>query len=440
MRPELSSLQLPLPIAIVGLGLSGLAAKNLLLTLGLDSSQILTFDEKSPADFQNHEDLLKFGKPKTFCVSPGVPLQQSWIQSALADGVQLTSELELAFACLQNEQVIAITGSVGKSTTTSILGAGARAIDLGSFTGGNLGVPLADYSREILEGKRSRAQWLVLELSSYQLENFKNLKSKVSILTHLSPNHLERYHSLAHYYQTKLELFRHTTEFAILNRSGGHIASMIDPIQKTNPKIKWTWTDRNDPIVKKMMTEKPALVGSHNLDNLAMAFTAAHYLQWPSQAYEAMLRFPGLPHRLENCGWHQGILFLNDSKATAIDSVLQAVQSVRQEFPKSEIHLLLGGKDKNLPWEEIASLGRQLGMRFYFFGEVGSKAQTESGLSGPVHSKLAQCLAHVRSQLNSGDIVLFSPGGTSLDEFKNFEERGQYFKNWISSEFQNDHA
>lgn len=440
MRAEFLQLQIPLPIAIVGLGLSGESAKKLLLALGVEERQILTFDQKGPADFQDPTLLMEKGRPRSLCVSPGVPLQQNWLQNALVKGARLTSEMEIAFSCLTTEEVISITGSVGKSTTTSILGAGAKAIDENVFVGGNLGTPLADYAREILSGQRNKARYVILELSSYQLENFRNLKSKVSLLTHLSPNHLERYENLNHYYVAKMVLFKHTTEFGILNRSGGQIASLIDAIQKTNPKIKYDWTDRNDPKFKNALSEKPGLVGTHNQDNLAMAFATARYLKWPQESFQAMLRFRGLAHRLENCGRHREILFLNDSKSTTIDSVLQALSSVRQEYPQSRIQLLLGGKDKNLPWKNLAALKSQPDLIFSFFGEVGPLAQSESTLAGEISPTLGDCLAKIKTSLQPGDIVLLSPGGTSWDEFKNFEERGRFFKNWILMEFQDHKA
>jgi UDP-N-acetylmuramoylalanine--D-glutamate ligase len=436
MRPELLTLQIPFPIAIIGLGISGDSAIQLLKASGVDETSILTFDQKGPAQFQDPQELLEKGKPKTLLISPGVPLQQDWIQNALKAGIRLTSELEIAFAFLSDEKVISVTGSVGKSTTTSILGAGALKADPNCFVGGNLGLPLATYAYDLIQG-RSRAKFVVLELSSYQPENFNNLKSDVSILTHLSPNHLERYRDLNHYFETKLELFKKTTGSGILNRNGGSISALIDKIQKSNPKLKWSWTDRNDPVFKKKLSQKPRLVGSHNLDNLSLAFAAASVVGWPQESYEAMLEFPGLSHRLENCGRLQNILFLNDSKATTIESVLQAVQSVRQEFPDNRIHLLIGGKDKNLPWENLGEIRKYKNLVVSYFGEVGALAQSKSSIQGKVYLKFKNVLQSLKSELKAEDIVLLSPGGTSWDEFKNFEERGEFFKKWVFSEFQN---
>jgi len=435
MRPELQHLNLKLPIAIIGLGLSGDSALRLLLAAGVDRSQILTFDQKSPADFQDAQKLMSLGKPRTLCVSPGVPLALPWIQEALHQGARLTSELEMAFSFLTGEKVVAITGALGKSTTTSILGAGVWGMDPNAFVGGNLGFPLADYAAGLISGNRNKALYILLELSSYQLENFRNLSCEAAVLTHLSPNHLERYRSLSHYFDTKLELFKFAKQVGILNRSGGEIENLSGHIQAINPSLEWILTDRQDAGFKSRLQQKPKLVGSHNLDNLALAFAVAEHFNWPQESFNAMLRFPGLSHRLENCGTVQDILFLNDSKATSINSVLQAVGSVSSENPDRLIHLLIGGRDKNLPWEDLRAANNS-NLRFYFFGEVGEKAKEKSQLDGALYPKLADCLSRLKAKLAPGDIVLLSPGGTSWDEFKNFEERGQFFKNWILSEFQ----
>ncbi len=436
MRTELEKLQLPLPIAIIGLGVSGDSVLRLLQVAGVPRSQILTFDQKSPADFQDPNLLMSTGRPATLCVSPGVPLKTEWIQKALSSGLRLTSEMEIAFSFMTTETVIAITGAVGKSTTTSILGAGAFAQDPDAFVGGNLGLPLADYATGLLQGTRKQASIAVLELSSYQLENFRNLKCQVGVLTHLSANHMERYRDLKHYYETKMSLFRYATKFGVLNRSGGDIANLIQQIQKENPKLRWSWTDRNDPWFQSALKAKPRLVGSHNMDNLAVAFQVAKDLSWPESSFKAMTEFPGLAHRLENCGSVDGVLFLNDSKSTTIESVLQALNSVIADSPKHPIHLLVGGKDKNLPWENLSAATKNSQVKFYFFGEVGGLAQKKSGIQGTVYPGFGDALHALKDQVHKGDIVLLSPGGTSWDEFKNFEERGNYFKNWVLTEFQ----
>jgi UDP-N-acetylmuramoylalanine--D-glutamate ligase len=414
-QSPLNSLPLDLPVAIVGMGLSGKAALRLLLTAGIPREQIFTFDQKAEAEFHNPEELFKKVSPKTLCISPGVPLSTPWIQSALKRGVRLTSELELAFCFLSNEKIISITGSVGKSTTTAMIGSACDSV----FVGGNFGNPLADYLSDILEKKISRVQFIVLELSSYQLENFKNFRTDVAVLTSLNANHLERYPTMADYYETKLKIFSRTSGLKIANKSGGDIHFVKDKTVQ--------FVDRHlFPGVK------AAVIGSHNYDNLAMALTVAKYF---GQSSEKILAFKGLSHRMENCGEHSGILFVNDSKATTMDSVLQAALSIRESYPERRIHLLLGGRDKNLPWHRLADMKDDGNMAFWFFGEFGPTARTQSGLSGEVSANLSLCLKNLKPFLKGTDAVLLSPGGTSLDEFKNFEERGEHFKKWVSTEF-----
>src|SRR6185312_7900187 len=362
--------------------------------------------------------------------SPGVPLATDWIQKFRHDGGYLLSELSIAFAHLQNEKVIAITGSLGKSTTTSMIGEGALSVDPHAFVGGNLGTPLAVYVADVLQSKRPRAQYVILELSSYQLENFPNLKSEVSVFTYLSPNHLERYPNLQSYYLTKLQLIEKTTGLIIANKKGGEL---VQKIPSSTP-IPVVWADQNDDLLKTEAFSVVNTVGAHNRDNLSLAAQVGNYFHWPTSAMKAMAEFHGLGHRLESCGRRRGSLFINDSKATTMDSVLQAVHSVLPEVAEgSKLHLMLGGKDKNLPWENLQILANIQKLSPLFFGACGELARTKSGLRGPYYKTMTMALEAIPTTLNANDVVLLSPGGTSLDEFKNFEERGNYFKNFVLS-------
>lgn len=433
---------LPLPVAIVGMGVTGQATLDLLLACHIPRNEILTFDEKTSADFSDPLTLMSQA-PRTLCVSPGISLKKPWIAKALTDGAKLTSELTLAFSLLKDETVIAITGSVGKSTTTSILGEATKVIDSHCFIGGNLGTTLAQYVCQNLT-RQNRAKYLVLELSSYQLENFDNLISDVSVITSLNPNHLERYQDAEEYYQTKISLFDKTKSAIFLNQNGGDIGQYIPQIIQRYPHLKCLETSRHDlnnnspEILHKF---PPKMIGVHNMDNLAVGFAVADFFSWPRECKIAMLSFAGLSHRLENCGEINGVTFVNDSKATTMDSVLQAVRSISPDNSQARLHLLLGGKDKNLPWGDLSVLAHDKNILFYFFGEIGADAQAKSKLSGPVYPNLSICLAELKKTFlqnihhnpHRGDLVLLSPGGTSLDEFKNFEERGNFFKAWVDS-------
>lgn len=418
------------PIVIAGMGISGEATLRLLLASGVPRKSIFTFDQKHPADLCSVDELSR-QQVQTLIVSPGIPLSSPWIQSLLQKGVQLESELSVAFSVLTEERVISITGSIGKSTTTALIGAAAQALNPNNFVGGNLGDPLARYAEEVLLNKRPRADFVILELSSYQLENFENLASDLSVLTYLSPNHLERYKDLQSYYRTKLGIIKKTKGPVIANKNGGELNThLLDE--------STVWTDRNSLSLQAKQLVPCAMVGSHNLDNLAMACAVAEYFQWGSEAFDAMRTFPGLNHRLESCGRHDGVLFVNDSKSTTIDSLLQAVESVQSEVQgKGHLYVLVGGKDKNLPWESLEILKQLPEVSPIFFGECGEIARQKSQLRGPYYSRLIAALESLKGTVQNGDLVLLSPGGTSLDEFKNFEDRGNFFKDWVLTKFKN---
>ena len=205
------------PIAVIGLGKSGLSAMRFLKAIGYQDEDFVTYDANdTSAQFSKSEDLIR-AKPQTLIVSPGVALNQSWIKDLLEGGAYLTSEISLATSILKTEKLIGITGSVGKSTVTSILAEGAIIMDAHAFVGGNLGTPFCDYATRIAKGEK-RAYWIVLELSSYQLENCEHLLLNGAAVTFLSANHLERYDSLEHYYKTKMKITEITKDFCVLNK------------------------------------------------------------------------------------------------------------------------------------------------------------------------------------------------------------------------------
>lgn len=419
------------PIAVVGLGLSGEAALRLLKLNRVKDDEIVTFDEKpaAAADFADPQKLLEQRKPKTLVVSPGVPLSKDWIQDAQDHGALVTSELALGLQFLTTEKILGVTGSVGKSTTVSLLEAGLRAFSPASFVGGNIGRPLADYVCDLLERKRQKAPWIVLELSSYQLENCGSLRCEHSAITYLVANHMDRYESLDAYYGRKWELVGRTEKSVVLNRHGGDLPKFA---KGRKSEAEQLWTDQNDEELAQYELQDAKLLGAHNQDNIAVAAKLAREAGWPAEAIQGMKDFSGLPHRMENLGLRQKIRFVNDSKATTIESVKTAAFGLYEQMDrKTQLVLLLGGKDKDLPWGELAELKKIQKLRPVFFGAVGEKAHAMAGLGGEVFPKLKDAIAALHSIARAGDTVLLSPGGTSLDEFKNFEERGKFFAEQI---------
>ncbi len=425
--------QLPNPIAIVGMAITGEAVFNLLVNIGYDKKNIFRYDDKKQdqSDFKNYQDLITIGKPKTLCVSPGVPLTTPWIQKALSEGCVLTSELEIAQSLLTTEKIVAITGSIGKSTTTALIGHALQTYLPDTFMGGNLGTPLAQYVLEARQQKRQLAPWIALELSSYQLENYKNLKAEVGIFTYLTANHLERYPDKNSYYQAKWNMHSHISKKIILNSNGGDLKEWSTH-HSDKIKIDMIWTDRHLDLIKKYNLSECELIGSHNQDNIALAAAFLKYINAPEVAFQTLKKFKGLSHRVENLGFIGNIRYINDSKATTIESVITATLSSLETVPHDKhLWLLIGGRDKNLPWQDLQILKNNSQIKFVFFGECSSIAKEKSQLPGPSFETLKVMLAQIKCSFQDGDSVLLSPGGTSLDEFKNFEDRGNFFKQQV---------
>lgn len=423
------------PIAVVGLGLSGEAAIRLLKRNGVKPADLITFDDKpGAANYSDPQKMMDERNPQTLVVSPGYPLAKAWIKDFQEHGGTVTSELALGLHYLTTERLMAITGSVGKSTTVSLLEAGLARFSPDSFVGGNIGRPLADYVADLQEGKRKKAPWIVLELSSYQLENCGNLECEYSAITYFTANHMERYDSIEHYYGTKWELVKRTRKAVILNKNGGDLAKYAKGRKDGGPEL--LWTDQNDEELEHFEIEHAKLLGSHNQDNIAMAAKLGREAGWPQEAIEGMKEFPGLAHRMENLGIRSGVRFVNDSKATTMESVRTAAFGIYNQMDrKKQLILLLGGKDKNLPWEELKELYKIQKLKPIYFGAVAERAREGAGLDGPTFPKLGLALQEVKKIAEQGDTVLLSPGGTSLDEFKNFEERGKYFTQKVSELF-----
>ena len=413
------------PIAIIGLGKSGRSALSLLTQFGFDHSKIITFDEKNSDAMYSQPSRLAELQIKTLVVSPGVSLKSAWLQSMLQKGAHLTSEITIAASLLTSERVIGVTGSVGKSTVVSLLGAGLKTFDEFCFVGGNLGVPFCDYSKNTLDGKL-RATWIVLELSSYQLENCKQLKLENSIITFLSANHLERYENLEEYYATKLKITSITTGVCLFNSSSADCVALSSKSHCGSQLVNSSTFSR-----QKLLADI-SLIGNHNKDNFSLAAEMAIICKWPESVFAQMSAYTGLAHRLEFVASVNGVTFINDSKATAMDSVLVASRGCLEGVTASnKVFLLLGGKDKNLPWEDLAVLSSNESIEPVFFGACGALAKKKSELSGEIFEKLGAAITFCQKRARAGDVVLLSPGGTSLDEFNNFEERGDFFKAFV---------
>jgi len=390
-------ISLQTPIAIVGLGLSGESALAFLLAAGFSRKDLITFDEKSgTAQVTDPEVLMRDHRPRTLVVSPGVFLKKPWLVKAKLDGVFITSEISLACSVLKDEKIIGVTGAVGKSTTVSLLGAVLKSADSQAFIGGNLGMPFCDYAKDLLLKKRPHAQWVALELSSFQLENCEGLCLDAAILVSLVPNHLERYSSQEEYYETKLKLLKICKGPFILNEDSPDLLSKKRQISEIAKIAGSTahWVSSRSGQLTDLNLSQALLVGVHNQQNLALTAQTLLSLGFTKQQLNPLLLFSGLPHRLEMFGSWNGLQFINDSKATALESVLMAVEACQARVkPNEKIHLFLGGRNKNLPWENLDRLALEKNIVFYFFGESRDIIPTKSKLTGVSKETLKELIA-----------------------------------------------
>lgn len=387
------------------------------------------------------------------CVSGGVPLTIPFIQEALIRHIPLNNDSQIFLEecpCM----VAGITGSAGKSTTTALTGLMAKTtFEMKSnrqkaWVGGNIGNPLIDYLDEIGEDDLA-----IMELSSFQLELMKK-SPQVAAVLNITPNHLDRHHSMDAYIDAKSHIlwFQKADDIAILNRDDAVSWDLVDEIKgdlvsfglnKPDSRSNGTYVDQDSvwlQIGKEKLKMFPVewiqLRGKHNLYNVlaASAIAAATTLALPA-IQTAVEEFQGIPHRLETVREVNGVTWINDSIATAPERTIAALESISEP-----VVLLLGGRDKDLPWDKLAAIVRNKVERVIIFGEAAQIINDAIGPRKPgqflksvvTTIDLAEALKTAQIQAQPGEVVLLSPGGTSYDAFKDFEERGQFFRDWVN--------
>ena len=387
------------------------------------------------------------------CVSGGVPLTIPFIQEALIRHIPLSNDSQIFLEecpCM----VAGITGSAGKSTTTALAGLMAKTtFEMKSnrqkaWVGGNIGNPLIDYLDEIKEDDLA-----IMELSSFQLELMQN-SPQIAAVLNISPNHLDRHGSMDAYIDAKSHIlwFQHADDIAVLNRDNKASWDLLREIKgelisfglnKPDSRSNGTYVDQDSvwlQIGKEKLKMFPVewiqLRGRHNLYNVlaASAIAAAATLALPA-IQSAVEEFQGIPHRLETVRELDGVTWINDSIATAPERTMAAIESISEP-----IVLLLGGRDKNLPWDKLAAVVRNKIERVIVFGEaapiineaIGTRKHGQYLKSVVITKDLAEALKTAKIQAQPGEVVLLSPGGTSYDAFKDFEERGQFFRDWVN--------
>ena len=385
------------------------------------------------------------------CLSGGIPLNLPIVEEAMKRSILLTNDSQIFMAAVK-ASVIGITGSAGKTTTTTLVGRMAKAAVVEpqrAWVGGNIGLPLVEYLDEI-----SVQDVVILELSSFQLEQM-TLSPHVAAILNITPNHLDRHGTMANYSAAKAHIidYQSTDDLAILNREDAgswdlrsEVKGKLISFGLKRPLIGQTGTyfdgknlmlqTAND-VEKIMPRELILLRGEHNLVNVLAACAISYAAGLPISAMqEGVKGFLGVEHRLELVRTWRGSEWFNDSIATAPERTMAALRCFTEP-----IILLLGGRDKDLPWDDLVRMIHNRVSHVIVFGEAAFKILSALGLLAP-GEKLTSiaCAADFEDALyqaaqicEPGDVVLLSPGCTSYDAFKDFEERGNYFKKWVNN-------
>ncbi len=439
-------------VVVIGFGRSGQAVTRLLLVKG---AEVVVSDtrrrEELPPSLVSSMEIqgvtFETGghKPETMSkadlvvVSPGVP--RDVYLPALRNGIPVIGELELAFRFLTLEErrkVIAITGTNGKTTTTAMISEVLKIAGFKVFTGGNYGIPLSEL---ILSG--ARVDRIVLEVSSFQLETVETFSPWIGILLNITPDHLDRYSSIGEYAYYKYRLFERQGEgdYSILpygepyyQKFAGMVKGRIHFFSGERVEGVSAFVEGDQIVLNFIEEEKYSLtsfklLGFHNRLNLASALLAGRLAGASREACERLIsEFVGFPHRLEYVGTFGGVTFVNDSKATNVDATYQALKG--QTGP---IILLLGGRHKGGSYEVLRKPIREKVKTLILFGEAREIIWNELGglVETYIVEDLPQALSVVFQVASPGDVVLLSPACSSFDQFRDYQERGEVFRELV---------
>ena len=435
---------------VVGLGKSGLAAALFLRRRGaqvtvsdLRSAQALSKEIPSLLDAgilveAGGHGLLTFRRQDLIVVSPGVPLNTPELVQVRNLGLPIIGELELAARFLKGN-VLAITGSNGKTTTTTLCGEIFAAAGLPTLVAGNIGLPVIETVEQSAEGA-----WSVLEVSSFQLETTESFHPRVAVILNITPDHLDRHGTFKNYVAMKEKIFANqgADDFLILNgddpvvqQAAARAKSQILWFSRSkivragaflmNGMVMFRASEQASPIPVLPLANIP-LKGEHNIENVLAAVCTACVAKIPVEVIgRTVAAFHAVEHRLEFVTAIHGVEYYNDSKATNVDATAKAIAS----FP-GNIHLILGGKDKDSDYTQLNALLRARVKSVYTIGAAAEKIEGQiAGVTRVVHAgTLEAAVRQAALDAVSGDVVLLAPACSSFDQFENYEQRGKMFK------------
>src|SRR5271155_4248019 len=439
-------------VLVVGLGKSGVASA---LFLKAHGARVTVSDTKSGDELHNEIPVLldhgitvetgghgerTFRGQDLIVVSPGVPVDAPLLAQARAMGEAVIGEIELAAQFLPGP-IVAITGSNGKTTTTTLIGEILTAGGISTLVGGNIGTPAIS-----LAERATRETAIVLEVSSFQLETIQTFHPKIAVVLNVTPDHLDRHRTFESYVDAKARIFENQRgdDFAVLNEDDSTCVTMA---ARTKAQVFWfsrqkevklgAWVREGNILFcdgrglqknaqrEIMQVSEIPLKGAHNLENVLAAVCAGALMGCaPEKIREAVRDFKAVEHRLEFVATIRGVDYYNDSKATNVDATIKALES----FP-ANIHLILGGKDKGSDYSVLNELLRQRVKRVYTIGAAAAKIESQIKAVEVVHAEtLENAVRKAHAVAETGDVVLLAPACASFDQFKNYEQRGQLFK------------
>lgn len=437
-------------IVVMGLAKSGIAAANLLTMRGANVK--ISESKKKQEIGKSFNSLIsavvcEFGghteefvcQADLVVVSPGIPLDIPVLVSVRKAGIPIMSEIELGYQCLSSQKIVAITGTNGKTTTTTLIGEILKTADYKVVVAGNVGFPLCE---AIVQGMIDNKTILILETSSFQLEAIYRFKPDIAVLLNLTFDHLDHHRSFAEYLQAKKRIFENQTDddfmviniddLAVMELSKTSLSKPVCFSQQQgikngawieNGQIKAEFEEKQ---IKICGVDELKIKGSHNLENTLASICVGLILRIePKVLKEALMNFRGVEHRLEEVAEIEGVKFINDSKATNVDSVLCALRSFTQP-----IILIAGGRDKNSDYTQLNEILNKKCKALILLGEAAPKIQQAVSFDRDIINvcTLDEAVKVGFQNAKKGDIVLLSPGCSSYDMFSNFEERGQIFK------------
>ena len=441
-------------VLVVGLGKSGLSAAMFLRAQGArvtvsDTRSAVALAKEIPALLEagimvesGGHGLLTFRRSDLIVVSPGVPMDTPEVKQVVAFGLPVIGELELASRYLRG-RVVAITGSNGKTTTTTLVGKIFGDAGVPTLVGGNIGLPVID-----LVAKSTPETVSVLEVSSFQLETVEQFHPWIAVVLNITPDHLDRHGSFETYAAAKARITeRQEAEDLLVLNAEDKAAHMV--ALKTKAQIYWfsgrrpikqgafvhgesiLFVPREGAKAEPVMPVSDIhLKGSHNVENVLAAVCTARLAKIPAESIRASVAgFAAVEHRLELVKIVNGVEFYNDSKATNVDAAMKAVASFG-----GGIHLILGGKDKDSDYTLMSGMLKERVKIVYTIGSAAEKIERE--LQGVVKIVPAETLqvavAKAARAATIGDVVLLSPACSSFDQFENYEQRGRVFRQLVN--------